>query len=312
MDIKRYIFKSALLLSFCASMAASATAMGLKENSNVRNNTITLGDVFYGLPHDQNRVLGNAPRPGEDMTINAQTLLRIATALDLPWRPSSSADYIVLHRAATVIETSEVKDSVIEALKDKGVTGDFDLLFSNENYKIVLPEDQPGTFEISKIKYNSSREWFEATIVAPSKDNPTIRNKISGKVQSMTEIPVLRASIRKGTIINDRDIAYISVPSKTLNHDTILNVKELLGKTPQRIAHGGKPIKAGDIESPRLIKRGDMITMIFENGSLTLTATGKALENGAKGDFIRVANSSSSRTVQAIVTGSKEVTVQSY
>ena len=82
--------------------------------------------------------------------------------------------------------------------------------------------------------------------------------------------------------------------------------------TPRRMVIEGKPIKLSEIEAPQIVRRGQNVTIIFKNGAMELTAMGKALENGSKGDLIRVVNANSSRTVAATITAEKEVRVQSF
>ncbi len=301
------LFVGALLL---LTTSQSAYAVGLKENSIVTDNTIKLGDVFYGLPSNENKVLGPAPRPGTEMVLNARTLMRIAIALDLPWRPASSADYVVLSRAATLIGHEQIEDGLKEALIEKGLKGKYNLKFSSEHTEIVLPKDQPGSFEITSISFDPKKDWFEADIVAPSKNNPIHRARVSGQVERLTSIPVLSNALHKGTIIGKRDIEFIDIPSRSVNHDYITNAEDLRGMTPRRILHAGKPIQTSEVQAPRIVERGDFVTMVFDDGLLNLTAKGKALENGAKGDLIRVVNTGSNRTVEALVTAEREVTVQ--
>ncbi|MBN1477951.1 flagellar basal body P-ring formation protein FlgA [Candidatus Sumerlaeota bacterium] len=74
-------------------------------------------------------------------------------------------------------------------------------------------------------------------------------------------------------------------------------------------------IRAGDIlteralERPRLVRRGDVVTMIFESGGLRLTDRATATEDGAAGDEITVNNIESGRSVRALVTGERTVRV---
>ncbi len=305
------VFSISLVL--CALLlvgAQNAHAVGLKENTIVTDSTIKLGDIFYGLSEQSDKVLGPSPRPGTDMVLNARTLMRIAIALDLPWRPSSTSDYVVLSRAATLIDQNKIEQSLKEALKEKGVEGRYNLRVSSGLPDIILPHNQPGSFEISKVSFNPKNNWFEADIVAPSKNNPIHRARMSGTVDRLSSIPVLRENLRKGTIIGKRDVEFMDIPSRSVNHDTITNLEELKGMTPRRILHAGEPIRTGEIEAPQIVGRGQLVTMVFENGALSLTAKGKALENGAKGDLIRVVNTASNRTLEALVTGQREVTVQ--
>ena len=77
----------ALALGLYLYFGGAAKAVDLRQNATIEGSVITLGDIFYNLPGNGDKVLGPAPRPGADMVLNARTLLRVAMALDLPWRP---------------------------------------------------------------------------------------------------------------------------------------------------------------------------------------------------------------------------------
>lgn len=293
-------------------VSGSAKAVELKQNSIVEGSVLTLGDIFYDLPHNEDKVLGPAPRPGSEMVLNARTLLRIATALDLQWRPASAADQIVIERAATLISADDIKAQLIEAVKDNGYNGDFELTLPGTSSEIILPQDQPATFEISELNVDTQSDYYSAVISAPSKANALHTIRVSGKIHQMVRVPVLTDTFRNGNIIRAKDISYQMQRANSIQHDVVLNAEELVGMTPRRIVFNDKPVKVSDIEAPQIIKRGENITMIFKNGSMELTAMGKALENGSKGDLIRVVNNGSSRTITAQVTAEKEVRVQSF
>lgn len=292
--------------------ARSSFAMGLKENVVLTNNVITLGDIFYDLPRDKSKVLGPAPRPGTDMVLNARTLMRIALALDLPWRPINSSEYVVLKRAATLISKNAIQNAIKSNLKDEGYDQDIEIDFPTETSEIVLPQDMPPTFDIISFEVNHKSDWFEATIAAPSKDNPVRTNRVSGKIHRMVHVPVLRDTLRNGSIIGKNDIDTIAMRAHDVSPQFLLDPESLIGMTPRRVAFAGKPLLEKEVEAPRIVGRGEVVTMVLESGALRLTAIGKSLENGAKGDIVRVVNTSSSRTIQGTVTGQKEITVQTF
>lgn len=302
----------ALIAILMIAHSQSAAALSLKQNSVITGETITLGDIFQGLSHDEGKVLGPAPRPGHDIVLNARTLMRIALALDLPWRPASSADYVVLSRAASVVERDTVETALKEELSHKGISGLYNLIIPSEMVDIILPLDQPATVEVSDLRIKRENNWFEATLNAPSKDNPLHRSRISGKIEPLSEIPVLKEAMRAGTVIGKHDIEMITVSNRSLGADLVVSAADLIGTTPRRLITPGQPVKVIEIEAPKIVERGEFVTMIFNRGPLQLTARGKALENGAKGDTIRVVNTSSNKTVEGLVTASKEVTVQNF
>ena len=298
-----------LSLFLVFSSLHQANAMGLKQNVILKDSFIKLGDIFYDLPANQDKILGTAPRPGSELVLNASTLLRVARALDLPWRPTSSADYVVLRRAATLLEHGLIEKTLKKKITEEGFSGNFQLAFDQGKMEIILPEDQPAKFDILKLNVDFKADRFQADIAAPSKDNPIQTSSITGSIERLVEVPVLKEALRNGAVLSIRDIDFVDMPEYKINHDVILDAEDLVGMTPRRMIMATKPITERDIEAPMLVQRGQTVTMVFESGSLFLTAQGRALQNGAKGDLIRVVNDNSSRTVTAMIAGDQEVRV---
>lgn len=310
MKTLKYITIAILILAGAGVTAFSASPIGLKQDVVVNDSTLKLGDLFTGLTRDNDRVLGAAPAPGQSMTLNARTLMRIAIAMNLSWRPQSNTEQVIVKREATTVNKDYISDQIKTALLNKGVTGNYSL--NTESLKdIILPADAAPTAEVTEITFQPENNWFEATIVAPSKTEPLSTARISGKIQRVTSVPVLRGALSAGTIIGERDIDYIEMNDNALHANLIVDPAKLIGTTPRRMITPGQPIKLTDIEQPRVVSRGGLITMVFKSGTLTLTAEGKALEDGAAGDTIRVVNTSSNKTLQGLVTGSNEVTLLS-
>jgi len=292
--------------------AQSASAVALKNYTEIEDNVIRLGDIFDGVPHSADRILGAAPLPGQDITLNARTLFRVALALDLDWKPKSGTDYVVIRRAGTIVDEQTVLSALENALKDNGAYGHFKINIPGEHIQVTLPTNQPANVEIADINFNSARKTFEATLFAPSKANPELNRRISGSIENLIRVPTLKSTLNKGDVIRAKDITYTDIPERFLKQDIITKAEHLTGTTPRRYLSPSEPIKANDIEYPKIVQRGEAITMIFKQGPLQLTARGKALENGAKGDLIRVVNTGSNQTIDAIITAEKEVTVQTY
>ncbi len=287
----------------------AANAIGLKENSIIKGDVITLGDVFYDLPRNEERILGSAPNPGKEMILNARTLLRIAMAMDLSWRPASHADRVTLRRVATIIEYDQIKEALYTALYDEGISGDYEIVIPAQYHKITLPYEQLATLSITRFSMDARRKNFEATIVAPSIENPIQQISIKGQIQPVITVPVLSANIQYGSIITQSDIEYTKIKEREFSRDTIIDAKKLLGMTARRTIIAYRPIKSTDIVAPKIIERGELVTLSFNSGAMNLTTQVKALQNGAKGDIIRVVNTLSNKTLQAVVIGSNEVSV---
>jgi flagella basal body P-ring formation protein FlgA len=313
---KRKIMTFALLLStaficMCAA-SSSSRAIGLKEQSIITDDMIKLGDIFYDLPRDEERVLGHAPQPGEEITLNARTLFRIASALDLPWRPNDIMTRVVLRREATVINYDEIKKAIHTALDDHDIYGDYELSLPTQYQKIVLPADAPASMDVTRISVDAQRKNFDVTIAAPSADNPISHLQIKGKIFPVIKIPVLIENIEFGRVIKLSDIDVIAIKESNFSKDMVADPTKLVGMTARRIVVAGRPVKNSDLIAPQIIERGQYLTLSLNNSMMNLTTQVKALENGAKGDIIRVLNTSSNQTLQAIILSDNEAQVATY
>ncbi len=298
-----------LLSLSCAFAPAPVHATSLKQHSIIKDSTITLGDIFYDLPRDVDRVLGTAPRPGQEMVLDARTLLRIALALDLSWRPSGQSDHIVLRREASIVSYEQIADAIHTALYDKGVNGKYELEIPERYQQIILPADMPSQVEITRFTIDADRKKFQATMAAPSAKNPVQHIMISGKISPVIQVPVLVENLQNGYIITKNDIEYISIKEREYSKDMIVDADALVGMTARRIVLADRPVRKSDLIAPQVVERGSIVNMSLANSIMQITTQAKALQNGATGDIIRVVNTASNQTLQARVTGPNEVVV---
>jgi flagella basal body P-ring formation protein FlgA len=97
--------------------------------------------------------------------------------------------------------------------------------------------------------------------------------------------------------------------AERLGSDAVLDRRALLGKTPRRPLRPHEPLRAGDIQAPVLVHKGDLVSIVLETPTMRLTAQGKALEDGAMGATLHVANTKSNRVIDVHVTGPNMVAV---
>lgn len=295
---------------FLFANAREALAASLKDVSIVTESTLKLGDVFEGLSKNADYVLGPSPAPGQEMVLNAKTLYRIALAMDLPWSPAHSTQQVVIRRAATTIPADDLKQAVMARLEEEGVQRDFDLTFYSEVKDVTLPSNKSPLIEIESFNFDPQGDFFEAVLVSPSRSDVQARIPVSGKIERTIEIPVLRTALKNGDVIGATDIEWVSIHARKIQRDVVMKSEDLIGRTPRRAAFPGKPLLANDLERPQVVQRGETITIVYADGAMRLSTKGKAMQNGALGDVIRVSNLNSNKSVDGMITNSGEVTVQ--
>lgn len=287
----------------------SAHAMGLRESSIIEGHSITLGDLFYDLPRDEERILGSAPRPGKEMVLNARTLMKIAMALDLPWRPSHAAEKIVLRRAASVVEYDQIKEVIHTALYDEGMLGDYEISIPAEFQQIILPADYPPSAVVTSIDIDRAAQVFDVTLAAPSAQNPIQHLRIRGRMDAVVSVPVLNDNLQHGRVITEDDIQVVTIKERQFNERMIADPRDLIGMTARRVIVAGRPVQRNDLVAPLVVSRGELVTLFLSQGGMRLTTQVKAMQDGAKGDIIRVVNMNSNQALQAVITGTRAVAV---
>lgn len=298
------------LLYFLLSVPEAGAAT-LRPHALVAGEEIRLSDVFADLPGESDPVLGKAPAIGRDMVLGVRTLEKIAKAYQLDWTPSSSRDQCLLRREVHTITSRDMAERIEEALVSSGnASAPFSVEISSNSAGITLPANLPATVEIASLDYTPGQDMFTATLVSPSADNPVKTLSVTGKVRRSLSVPVLRTALRAGDIIGSADIDWLDVPESGLARNIITDADALVGKTPVRSIQTGRPVLEREVASPQKVARGDDVLILFHAGTLELSAKGRAMQNGAEGDFVRIMNLSSNKSVIAEVTGDRQVRVQ--
>ena len=69
-------------------------------------------------------------------------------------------------------------------------------------------------------------------------------------------------------------------------------------------------MRVQELRRPLLVAKGDMVTITLKRPGLELSAKGRAIEDGSKGDTIRVTNSQSKNVIETVALGANLVVVE--
>ncbi|SNT03557.1 flagellar basal body P-ring formation chaperone FlgA [Tropicimonas sediminicola] len=122
-----------------------------------------------------------------------------------------------------------------------------------------------------------------------------------------SETLVATQTVRSQTVLSAADVMVVSgsVPG-ALEHPAAA-----IGMEARVVLYAGRPIRAEDIGPPALIERNAMITLVYQNGPLSITADGRSLARAAAGETVRAMNLASRATVTGTVDPDGRVIVRS-
>ncbi|MFD2262353.1 flagellar basal body P-ring formation chaperone FlgA [Lacibacterium aquatile] len=299
-------FALAWLIAALAFPAAARVA--LREQVTVTESQVTLGDLFTGLDADiAARSVSPAPGLGERRVLDAGQLSAIAAANALSWRPADSKIKVTIERTGTEVPASAVVGALAAALAQQGAPGDGEVSLDADKSKVLVPQGSPATVDVADMAYDVRTTRFVATIRAPAGSGSSQR--ISGTFAPMVDVPVPASPIAAGTILRESDLVLNRMRADQKINQVVTDMSKLVGKTTKRALPVGAPVRPGDLISTILVSKNHIVNVQIVGGPMNLVMQGKALDDGAEGEIVRVLNTRSNKTVQGTVTGAGTVSV---
>ena len=157
---------------------------------------------------------------------------------------------------------------------------------------------------VSDVDFEPRSRRFTAMVATGGE-----RMQVAGRFVPVQRIPVPRQRVAAGQEIDKADVQWIEMETARMAGDIIDNADDVIGMAAKRDLMAGQPIRARDLTRPVMVAKGAMITMIFQSPFMSLTATGRAIEGGGRGEVIQVMNLQSKKVVFATVTGPNQAMV---
>ncbi|MGE4220248.1 MAG: flagellar basal body P-ring formation chaperone FlgA [Alphaproteobacteria bacterium] len=297
----------AALLCVAAWPAAAAT---LKTSVVVEDSQIRLGDLFQGAGKHAETAIAQSPPPGRRIVLDANWLYRVAHAYKVDWRPASNLDQATVERASQVLGPERLADALIPALQDQMASLDpLEIEFDNRLVQINLPTSMPATIGIGTLDFDRRSNRFSAVLTAPRDHPDAIRIAVTGKAYRLVQVPVPTRRIREGEVIRDRDLDMQMVREDSIDRTAFLDPERVVGMSPRRVLDEGRPVRSADVRKPLIVQKGALVTILYRTPYMMLSARGRAMQDGAQGESVRVTNTQSKQTIEGIVTASGEISV---
>ena len=308
--MKTCAIKKGLLLAVVMAVCAGSPALAAmpKAESTVMNGRITLGDVFEGVKDNADYYLAPAPDIGKTVTLNTQDLMRISEAFNLGWAPDNDLRPVVIRRSSGGIYRQDIEAAVQKKLAEELKGQKLETELFDNSISLPVPDHADKTLQVESLDYDDLKGEFKATVAAAAL--PGMKKEVKGRFYRISQLPVLKEPLRQGDVIGTGDIDYIDIRAADITASMIVDAGKLVGQTPRRGIAAMKPVTAGDVRLPVMVKKGDLVTMLLKSDLMSLTAQGRALDSGSAGDAIQVMNTSSRQVVEAVITGPQAVSIR--
>ncbi|HVI49889.1 MAG TPA: flagellar basal body P-ring formation chaperone FlgA [Candidatus Sulfotelmatobacter sp.] len=309
--MKRFAITIAATAALAAGLLSSPARadVTLRPNVLVDGDVVKLGDLFDNLPDKADTPVARSPAPGRRVTVDSEWLARVAHNYNVAWKPSSNFDQAVVERSGVLIGHEQIEQELRNALSGEDLPKNSDIELTNRAIDVTVPIGSATTIGVRDMIYDKRYNRFTATVEIPANTPNAQRIRVAGRVYAMVDVPVLSHAINRGDVISAHDLNFVRQREDSLRRDVLTDADQMIGMTPKQPLRSGQMITVNDIQKPIAVPRGGLVTMILKYGPMTLTAQGRAVEPGAVGDIIRVANASSNQVVEAKIDSANTVLV---
>lgn len=174
---------------------------------------------------------------------------------------------------------------------------------------LANPSDRPVSLALDDLKLDEARQRFAAQLVVRVDGRVTGVVGLSGQARPLVEVPAPLVTLREGQPIEAGQLGTVWLAESQLPPDALLAAEEIVGREAERRLAPGRPIRQADLRAPRLVRKGEVVTLLFQRGGIELTAQARALQDGAEGERIRAVNLDSERPVSGVVIGRRRLLV---
>lgn len=120
--------------------------------------------------------------------------------------------------------------------------------------------------------------------------NHVLQKTINAIANIEWRVPVIVATklIRRGETISKNDIKSTVKYIRFVPQNLVVSEKQVIGATANTDIGIGEPIRSSMISLKPIIRYGDIVRVIYDNGYIKITTKAKALQNGYLGKYIRL------------------------
>ena len=301
---------SFLLIAGTSYASSQELEITLLPKASVVGDQVRLADIALiegpdrALKRDLARlIITKSPRPGRSLKIRKDYVTHRLRASGLPLDRLryNSVPSISVFRQYQAIDQKAVRSIFEEYLSShepyagqewelaRLQTGVLPRLPVGRLTRKIIPGSSmnPGHLTLSIILYVNGREAGQI--------------RASGRINVFNQAIVAARVIERGRIIGVEDIRPGRINIIQIRHALVDDPQKIIGLSSRRRIIPGQPILLRDLKRRTVVRKGDYVIILAESGSIRITDTGRAKQDGVIGKKIAVLNLTSKKVIMAEV-----------
>ena len=295
-----------------ATSAAAGLPVTLKPEASDADGLVTMGDIFDGA--GSAGVIAVARRTGSSVVLDAGAVQMAARRAGLDWANAEGIRRIIVRGGAVGAAAQAGNVSVLTYARDFAAG------------EIVRPEDVVWT----KLAARPAGAPRDADAVIGMAARRPLREGAPVSTRDVSAPQVIKAgdlvsvtwsdgavsvtlqgkalqNAAAGEVVRPEDVVWTKLAARPAGAPR--DADAVIGMAARRPLREGAPVSTRDVSAPQVIKAGDLVSVTWSDGAVSVTLQGKALQSAAAGEAFGVQNTASKKTLQAVASGPGQAVV---
>jgi flagella basal body P-ring formation protein FlgA len=156
---------------------------------------------------------------------------------------------------------------------------------------------------VQRAAMNAGLAWANEdglrNVIVRSGESSAAAPGATSSAAAKVEVLTYNRSLEAGEIVQPEDLSWTKVAAAPAGAPR--DADALIGKAAKRPLRSGAAALTRDVTSPQVVKRDDMVEVVFAMDGVNLSLQAKAMGPAAVGDTISLMNLSSKKVIQAVV-----------
>lgn len=306
----KVFFLTWLLVTLLYGNSLAVTLIELKESVCLSGDEIYLKDIATLSDNSLNNVyMGKLPLPGKKRCFSqGYVKLRILQAKikeeDFKITSDNEVEVIASSQKLNMEEVTQIaRMSLLEKI-DSSKRIEIEPFGTIKD--IILPAGKVE-YQVSAVQSQNFRNQVYIPVDIKINGTKYRTIKVGFRIHRFANVIITTRSLPGYYILTFHDVR---MEEREVTYINPIPLEEVIGKRLKTAVPEGKILTYDLIETPPLIKRGDVVTIKREDEFLSISAKGMAKQDGRLGDKIQIENTISKKIITGVVEDDKTVLVK--
>ena len=209
-----------------------------------------------------------------------------------------------------VVGEQDLLDAVEAEFVEQGLDEAIDIEFYGGRTSFIYEDADQAKIMISRLRYDELQNKFTADVEIFADGQLRDKTVLQGKYYVLNEAWVPSVNIAKGECLTADKLKTVAVRSNRIKPMHITDLEKLVNKEAKKSLKEGRLITDRDVGEKIIIKKGDIINLLYRTKYMQITAKAEAQRDAAKGDKLEVMNVKSKKNLFGVVLDKDTVLIE--